>query len=153
MKKKSISQSGWFLHTQYALLFAQCVYSDWNTIGVLHPHRLRTLGKNSDVPERVSYQRALRSYWRHRISPKERPDSKPSLDAVCLRQAGRKSQFISRVTGARRLLATTITAELLRLNGPHGQHTKQPECVARNFLKHSGMIPFNRRRVPWPGQR
>src|SRR5436190_15957559 len=33
--------------------------------------------------ERVSYQRAIEEvYWRHRIWPKERLDSKPSLDAV-----------------------------------------------------------------------
>src|SRR5437764_12262774 len=33
--------------------------------------------------ERVSYQRAIEeAYWRHRIWPKERPDPKPSLDAV-----------------------------------------------------------------------
>ena len=33
--------------------------------------------------ERVAYQRAIEEvYWRHRIWPKERPDSKPSLDAV-----------------------------------------------------------------------
>src|SRR5437773_10842289 len=33
--------------------------------------------------ERVSYQRAIEDvYWRHRIWPKENPDSKPSLDAV-----------------------------------------------------------------------
>src|SRR6267142_2424039 len=33
--------------------------------------------------ERVSYQRAIEEvYWRHRIWPKERPDAKPSLDAV-----------------------------------------------------------------------
>jgi hypothetical protein len=33
--------------------------------------------------ERVLYQRAIEDvYWRHRIWPKERPDPKPSLDAV-----------------------------------------------------------------------
>jgi hypothetical protein len=33
--------------------------------------------------ERVAYQHAIEDvYWRHRIWPKERPDSKPSLDAV-----------------------------------------------------------------------
>src|SRR6516225_7975744 len=33
--------------------------------------------------ERVAYQRAIEEvYWRHRIWPKERPDRKPSLDAV-----------------------------------------------------------------------
>src|SRR5260370_29053911 len=33
--------------------------------------------------DRVAYQRAIKEvYWRHRIWPKERPDPKPSLDAV-----------------------------------------------------------------------
>src|SRR5215831_1743060 len=33
--------------------------------------------------ERVAYQGAIEEvYWRHRIWPKERPDHKPSLDAV-----------------------------------------------------------------------
>ena len=33
--------------------------------------------------DRVAYQRAIEDvYWRHRIWPKERPDPKPSLDAV-----------------------------------------------------------------------
>ena len=33
--------------------------------------------------ERVAYQRAIEDvYWRHRIWPRERPDPKPTLDAV-----------------------------------------------------------------------
>jgi hypothetical protein len=33
--------------------------------------------------ERVAYQRAIEKvYWRNRIWPKERPDTKPSMDAV-----------------------------------------------------------------------
>ena len=33
--------------------------------------------------DRVAYQRAIEDvYWHHRIWPKERPDRKPSLDAV-----------------------------------------------------------------------
>jgi len=33
--------------------------------------------------DRVAYQRAVEEvYWRHRIWPTERPDPKPSLDAV-----------------------------------------------------------------------
>jgi hypothetical protein len=36
--------------------------------------------------ERVAYQRAIEDvYWRHRIWRKERPDPKPSLDAVMSR--------------------------------------------------------------------
>ena len=48
--------------------------------------------------ERVSYQRAIEDvYWRHRIWPRsrgERPDPKPSLDAVMSQAGGRKSQII-----------------------------------------------------------
>jgi hypothetical protein len=41
--------------------------------------------------ERVSYQRAIEEvYWRHRIWPKERPDPKPSLDAVMTQAQLRK---------------------------------------------------------------
>src|SRR6266566_7627593 len=36
--------------------------------------------------ERVAYQRAIEDvYWRHRIWPKDRPDPKPSLNAVMSR--------------------------------------------------------------------
>src|SRR5947208_8724911 len=35
------------------------------------------------LEERMSYQRAIEEvYWRQRIWPKERPDPRPSLDAV-----------------------------------------------------------------------
>jgi len=38
------------------------------------------------LADRVAYQRAIEEvYWRHRIWPKERPDPKPSLDAVMSR--------------------------------------------------------------------
>src|SRR5439155_7597600 len=39
--------------------------------------------KTLTFAQRVVYQRAIEQvYWRHRIWPKERPDPKPSLDAV-----------------------------------------------------------------------
>src|SRR4029077_12358568 len=39
--------------------------------------------KTLTFADRVAYQRAIEEvYWRHRIWPKERPDPKPSLDAV-----------------------------------------------------------------------
>src|SRR4029077_5265468 len=52
------------------------------------PNRLRSLMPPSpprqlSLADRVAYQRAIEEvYWRHRIWPKERPDTKPSLDAV-----------------------------------------------------------------------
>src|SRR5712691_5106685 len=37
--------------------------------------------------ERVAYQRAIEDvYWRHRIWPKDNPDSKPPLDAAISRE-------------------------------------------------------------------
>ena len=40
-------------------------------------------GRTLSFAERVAYQTAIEDvYWRHRIWPKERPDPKPSLDAV-----------------------------------------------------------------------
>src|SRR5437667_3486082 len=48
-------------------------------LGSWQAHSRRTL----TFAQRVSYQRAIEDvYWRHRIWPKERPDPKPSLDAV-----------------------------------------------------------------------
>src|SRR6516225_9694441 len=39
--------------------------------------------KTLTFQERVGYQRAIEEvYWRHRIWPAERPDSKPPLDSV-----------------------------------------------------------------------
>jgi hypothetical protein len=39
--------------------------------------------KTLTFAERVAYQRAIEDvYWRNRIWPKERPDTKPSMDAV-----------------------------------------------------------------------
>ena len=59
--------------------------------------------------ERVAYQRAIEEvYWRHRIWPKERPDPKPSLDAVMsqaqIRKEGRR--LSAQLAGAGGLLAT-----------------------------------------------
>ena len=59
--------------------------------------------------ERVSYQRAIEDvYWRHRIWPKERPDAKPSLDAV-MSQAQLEKKVAglpAQLAGVRGLLAT-----------------------------------------------
>src|SRR5678815_1997824 len=39
--------------------------------------------RSMSFAERATYQRAIEEvYWRHRIWPKERPDPKPSLDAL-----------------------------------------------------------------------
>src|SRR5438874_13820260 len=85
------------------------------------------------LQERVSYQRAIEEvYWRHRIWPKERPDPKPSFDAV-ITQAQlehkvadylRKSQALEDYW-QRPITADQLQAEIDRM----AQHTKQPEVL------------------------
>ena len=96
--------------------------------------------------DRVAYQRAIEDvYWRHRIWPEaERPDPKPSLDAV-MSQAQlekkvadylRKSQALEDYWH-RPITAEQLQAEMDRM----AQHTKQPE-VLRELFKALGDDPF-----------
>ena len=95
--------------------------------------------------KRVVYQRAIEEvYWRHRIWPKERPDVKPSLDAV-MPQAQvekkvadylRKSQALEDYW-QRPITADQLQAEMDRM----AKHTKQPE-VLRELLEALGNDPF-----------
>src|SRR5947209_2217061 len=95
--------------------------------------------------ERVAYQRAIEDvYWRHRIWPSERPDPKPSLDAV-MSQAQiekkvadylRKSQALEDYW-QRPLTAEQLQAEMDRM----ATHTKQPE-VLRELFAALGNDPF-----------
>jgi hypothetical protein len=83
--------------------------------------------------ERVSYQRAIEDvYWRHRTWPRkrgERPDAKPSLDAVMSQaQLEKKVQDYLRTSQAledywqRPITAEQLQAEMDRM----AQHTRQP---------------------------
>jgi N-acetylneuraminic acid mutarotase len=95
--------------------------------------------------ERVAYQHAIEDvYWRHRIWPKERPDPKPSLDAV-MSQAQlekkvaeylRKSQALEDYW-QRPLTAEQLQAEMDRM----AKRTRQPE-VLRELFAALGNDPF-----------
>jgi N-acetylneuraminic acid mutarotase len=95
--------------------------------------------------ERVAYQRAIEEvYWRHRIWPKERPDPKPSFDAV-MTQAQlekkvedylRKSQTLKDYW-QQPLTASQLQAETDRM----ARHTKQPK-VLRELFEALGNDPF-----------
>ncbi|MFZ3377605.1 MAG: dockerin type I domain-containing protein [Chthoniobacterales bacterium] len=95
--------------------------------------------------DRVSYQRAIEEvYRRHRIWPKERPDSKPSLDAVMTQaQLERKVEDYLRDSQAledywqRPITSEQLQAEMDRM----AQHTKQPE-VLRELFQALGSDPF-----------
>ncbi len=95
--------------------------------------------------ERVAYQRAIEEvYWRHRIWPKERPDPKPSLDAV-MSQAPleKKVEDYLRDSQAledywqRQITAEDLQAEMDRM----AENTKQPE-VLRELFDALGNDPF-----------
>ena len=98
--------------------------------------------------ERVAYQRAIEDvYWRHRIWPRnrgERPDAKPSLDAV-MSQAQiekkvadylRNSQVVEDYW-QRAISAEQLQAEMDRM----AQHTRQPEML-RELFAALGNDPF-----------
>src|SRR5215471_10548140 len=115
--------------------------------------------------ERVTYQRAIEEvYWRHRIWPKERPDSKPSFDAVMSQAQLQKkvadymgeSQMLEDYW-QRPITPKQLQAEMDRM----AQHTKQPqvlreifqslgddasvvaECLARPLLAHRLLTELN----------
>jgi N-acetylneuraminic acid mutarotase len=89
------------------------------------------------LADRVAYQRAIEEvYWRHRIWPKERPDSKPSLDEVMPpSQLEKKVEDYLRDSQAledywqQPLSAEQLQAEMERM----AQHTKQPEVLRELF--------------------
>jgi N-acetylneuraminic acid mutarotase len=93
--------------------------------------------------ERVAYQRAIEDvYWRHRIWPKERPDPKPSLDAV-MSQAQLEKEVEGYLANSQALEDhQPITAEQLQGEMDRmAQHTKQPE-VLRELFEALGNDPF-----------
>jgi N-acetylneuraminic acid mutarotase len=87
--------------------------------------------------QRVAYQRAIEEvYWRHRIWPKQRPDPKPSLDAVMS-----QAQLGNKVSGCLRdslllegywqkpITAEQLQAEIDRM----ARDTKQPQVLQELF--------------------
>src|SRR5258708_38458731 len=89
------------------------------------------------LQERVSYQRAIEEvYWRHRIWPKERPDSKPSLDGVMSQaQLEKKVKDYLRNSQAladywqRPMTDQQLQSEMDRM----AQNTRQPEMLQELF--------------------
>src|SRR6266508_6992542 len=87
--------------------------------------------------ERVAYQHAIEDvYWRHRIWPKDRPDPKPSLDAV-MSQAQLKKKVTDYLRKSQALedhWQRPITAEQLQAEMERmAIHTKKPEVLRELF--------------------
>src|SRR5947207_10518579 len=110
-------------------------------LGSWQAHAQRTL----TFAQRVAYQRAIEDvYWRHRIWPKERPDPKPSLDAVMTQAQLEKKveEYLSDSQALEDVWQRPITSEQLQAEMERmAQHTKQPE-VLRELFEALGNDPF-----------
>jgi N-acetylneuraminic acid mutarotase len=95
--------------------------------------------------ERVAYQRAIEGvYWRHRIWPKDRPDSKPALDAVMSQaQLERKvHDYLRKSQALQEYWQQPIPSEQLQAEMDRmAKHSKQPE-VLRELFEALGNDPF-----------
>src|SRR5882724_1009811 len=150
MQKKSTSKSAFFnLRALIGLLLCAAT-----AYFVLVPIRsgLAFLHAPSNMPqrtltfeERVSYQRAIEDvYWRHRIWPKERPDPKPSLDAVMSQAQVEKkvADYLRKSQALEDYWQRPITAEQLQAEMDRmAQHTRQPE-VLQELFEALGNDPF-----------
>src|SRR6478672_10936118 len=149
MKRQSLSQPAFLTpRVLFALLLcaAACLIVTRTLPAFLRSDAPTNLSQQTlTFAERVAYQRAIEDvYWRHRIWPGERPDRKPSLDAV-MSQAQlekkvtdylRKSQALQDYW-QRPLSAEQLQAEMDRM----AKNTKQPE-VLRELFEALGNDPF-----------
>src|SRR6267378_6534384 len=112
-----------------------------NSVFGANAHQSRSLS----FADRVAYQRAIENvYWHHRIWPKERPDPKPSLDAVMSQAQLEKkvTDYLRNSQALKDYWQRPITAEQLQAEMDRmAQHTKQPE-VLRELFKALGNDPF-----------
>ena len=129
------------------LLAATAGLTSSGTLLALSQHQVPGRAQRTlTLQERVSYQRAIEEvYWRHRIwPPRERPDPKPSLDAVMSQeQIEKKVEGYLRNSQAledywqRPITAEQLQAEMDRM----AQNTRQPE-VLQELFEALGNDPF-----------
>jgi N-acetylneuraminic acid mutarotase len=97
------------------------------------------------LADRVAYQRAIEEvYWHHRIWPKERPDPKPSLDAMMPEAQLEKKveDYLHNSQALEDYWQKPISAEQLQAEMERmAQHTKQPG-VLHELFEALGNDPF-----------
>src|SRR5947207_2033782 len=146
MKKKHTTQFGSFSLQLVLCSAAVCSMITGTLLAFFHAEApAKASQRILPFADRVAYQRAIEEvYWRHRIWPKERPDPKPSLEAVMSQEQLEKkvSDYLrgSQALGDswyRPINAQQLQAEIDRM----AQHTKQPE-VLRELFAALGNDPF-----------
>jgi hypothetical protein len=142
MQKKSTSHSAVFNpHLLIALLFcaaAACSILNVPLLGFFQPEAPSNVpDRTLTIAERVAYQRAIEEvYWRHRIWPKERPDPKPSLDAVMSQTQLEKkvSDYLGNSQALEDYWQQPITAQQLQAEMDRmAKDTRQPEMLRELF--------------------
>ena len=151
--KKRRTQGG-FLNVRVLIAIITCAVAacslvNGTVLGFFSPEvRARTSPKTLTFQERVAYQRAIEEvFWRHRIWPRsrgDRPDPKPSLDAVMPQSQVEKK--VADYLRTSQMLEDDyhhlITSEQLQGEMDRmAQHTKQPK-VLRELFEALGNDPF-----------
>src|SRR5213593_1634029 len=149
MNTNQHAQSG-FLDSRALIILRLCAVTSsivaGTLLGFFRPETQAGVSQRTlTFEERLAYQRAIEDvYWRHRIWPKQRPDPKPSLDAVMTQaQLEKKVADYLRNSQAledywqRPITAQQLQAEMERM----AQNTKQPE-VLRELFEALGNDPF-----------
>jgi len=141
MQKQSTSQSAFFI-SRVLVGFVLCAVACLIVTGTL-PAFLRSEAPETrsqrtlSFAERVAYQHAIEDvYWRHRIWPKERPDPKPSLDAVMSQAQLEKkvADYLRKSQALEDYWQKPITAEQLQAEMERmAIHTKKPEVLQELF--------------------
>src|SRR5213595_3455636 len=149
MKRRRTAQCGFFnlrlSITVLACVAAACSMVSGALLAFFSPEASSLAQRTLTFAERVAYQRAIEDvYWRHRIWPKERPDSKPALDAVMSREQleNKIADYLRKSQAVANKRQQPITAEQLQAEMDRmAKHTKQPE-VLRELFQALGNDPF-----------
>ena len=138
MKKKNTAQFDSFSLQLVFCSAAACSMITGTLLAFFHPEApAKASQRMLTFAERVNYQRAIEEvYWRHRIWPKERPDPKPSLDAVMSQAQIEKkvTDYLSKSQALDDYWQRPLTAEQLQAEVDRmAKHTKQPEVLRELF--------------------
>jgi hypothetical protein len=148
--RRSLEQGGFLnLRTSIVVLvcaLAGCSMLNATLLGFFSPQAsLKVSARTLSFAERVTYQRAIEDvYWRHRIWPNERRDSKPLLDSVMPRSQLEKkvADYLRKSQALEDYWQRPITAEQLQAEMDRmAADTKQPE-VLRELFEALGSDPF-----------
>src|SRR2546430_8892750 len=156
MNTKKHAQPG-FLDLRASVILLLCVVTSsivaGTLLGFFRPETQAGVSQRTlTFEERVAYQRAIEEvYWRHRLWPRsggERPDPKPSLDAVMSQEQLEKKveDYLHNSQALEDYWQRPITASSCKLRSTAWPSIPSSLRCCANSLKHWGTIPLSSRR-------